>query len=79
MALHGGFLLTLPQDWSGARCEQWLAQENLENKGALPGVANTFRIGAEPGLPTIEAANRARLRPGVVTAVPDWTLELSSR
>jgi hypothetical protein len=77
--LPGGVVLYLPPGWTSARCEAWISEHGHQIVRRIGSVPNGFVVNSEPGVATIEAANRLHDTGEVVTATPDWAIDISTR
>lgn len=59
--------------------EAWLESHQLELVRALEFAPNAYLVRSEPGLASLELANRLRESAGVVAAMPEWWQEVAPR
>lgn len=74
-ALPGGVIVRLNPELSNEAAAQWLADKNLTVVKMLEIGKNTFVVGSEAGLASLELANSLQNADGVVWAQPEWWQE----
>ncbi|HEX5514281.1 MAG TPA: hypothetical protein VFY81_07780 [Gammaproteobacteria bacterium] len=78
-ALPGQIIVYLNPDWSEPEARAWLQAHGLDAIQQLNFGHNVFLLRSEPGLASLELANRLRQQPGVAAAMPNWWQELETR
>ena len=81
MALPGGVVLVLDEEWSQSRIEEFFSENNILAHlwSALEFLDNGFLVQTEPGLPSLELANELAAQEGVVISSPNWWREVETR
>jgi hypothetical protein len=81
MALPGGVVLVLDEEWSQSRIEEFFSENNILAHlwSALEFLDNGFLVQTEPGLPSLELANELAAQEGVVISSPNWWREVEPR
>lgn len=78
-ALPGNVTVYLDPTWSEEQARAWLANRDLELVRKLDFGQNIFLVRTEPGLASLELANRLHGQDGVVAAMPDWWVQVEKR
>lgn len=79
MALPGGVLVNFKADWNAERVNAWAAGKGLVVDKKLAIGENWYVIKSAPGLASLDLANQIHLSGEVVSAMPDWWMEISTR
>ncbi len=77
--LPGGIVLGFPIAWSEKRCREWIAAKGHIIEHVIESSPNTYVVKSEPGLPTLEEANRLHATGDLVVSSPDWLIDVKSR
>ncbi len=78
-ALPGNIIVHLDPKWGQAEVDLWLVANSLEVVKKLNIGTNVFVIKTDPGLVSLETANRLYNTSEVVAAYPDWWTEMVTR
>jgi hypothetical protein len=78
-ALPGGVIVTFKPDWTEARVSTWAAAQGLPIASKLEIGPNVYVLNTDAGLPALDAANRIRGSGEVVSAQPNWWVEVTTR
>ena len=78
MTLPGGVIANFPKGWERARIDEWMSQRGVSSYRKVRG-GNTWMIDTEPGLPSLEFANRLHESGEVIYASPNWRVERKRR
>lgn len=81
MTLPGGVLLVLDPEWSEAQTKAFFSRNRIKQArvSELGYLTNGFFVETEPGLPSLELANRLAAQAGVELSSPNWWTESSTR
>jgi len=77
-ALPGGIVVKFRDHWTDADAGEWAARNGLTLLRKLP-LRGVWSVKAEPGLPSLELANRLHETGEVEWASPDWWREISKK
>ncbi len=77
--LPGGIVLSFPLAWSEKRCREWIGAKGHIIERVIESTPNTYVVKSEPGLPTLEEANRLHATGDVLIASPNWLIDVKSR
>ena len=78
-ALPGGIIVAFKPDWTEARVIAWAAQQGLPIASKLEIGPNVYVLNTDAGLAALAAANRIRAGGEVVSAQPNWWVEVTTR
>lgn len=78
-ALPGNVIVRLDPNWNSAQVDAWLAAQGMTKIRELPMGNNLLVLGAPPGLPSLELANRLQESGTVISAQPDWWEQMERR
>jgi len=78
-ALPGGIIVTFKPDWTDAQITAWTAQQGLPIASKLGIGPNVYVLNTDAGLAALTAANRIRAGGEVVSAQPNWWVEVTTR
>lgn len=79
MALPGGVVVTFKPEWTDAQVREFAARKGLEVQQRLEITGNWYVLRTEPGLASLEAANKLHESGAVVSASPNWWKETVTR
>lgn len=78
-ALPGGVIVTFKPDWAEARVIAWAAAQGLTVESKLGIGPNVYVLKTDAGLAALATANRIRQGGEVVSAQPNWWVEVTTR
>ncbi len=78
-ALPGGAVATFPAGWDRARIDTWLAAQGTRVVEPVVIEANMYLVASDPGLASIELANRLHQSGEIVACTPNFWREVSTR
>jgi len=78
-ALPGNVIVYLNPSWNAAAINDWLAKRKLQTVKKLDIGKNVYVIKSAPGLDALNLANELHSSGEVVSAMPDWWKEVSTR
>ena len=78
-ALPGGIIVAFKPDWTETRVIAWAAQQGLPIASKLEIGPNVYVMNTDAGLAALAAANRLRAGGEVVSAQPNWWVEVTTR
>lgn len=78
-ALPGGIIVAFKPDWTEARVIAWAAQQGLPVESKLEIGPNVYVLKTDAGLVALDSANRIRRSAEVVSAQPNWWVEVTTR
>jgi hypothetical protein len=78
-ALPGGIIVAFKSDWTEAQVIAWTAQQGLPIASKLGIGPNVYVLNTDAGLAALTAANRIRAGGEVVSAQPNWWVEVTTR
>jgi hypothetical protein len=78
-ALPGGIIVAFKPDWTEARVIAWAAQQGLSIASKLEIGPNVYVLNTDAGLAALTTANRIRQGGEVVSAQPNWWVEVTTR
>lgn len=78
-ALPGGIIVAFKPDWAEAQVTAWAAQQGLPVESKLEIGPNVYVLKTDAGLAALDAANRIRRSAEVVSAQPNWWVEVTTR
>jgi hypothetical protein len=78
-ALPGGVIATFPPEWDRARIDAWLAARNLRVESQVIEGASVYLVATPPGLAAIRVANSLHESGEIVSATPDFWMQVSAR
>lgn len=78
-ALPGGIIVAFRPDWTESRVSAWAAAQGLPIASKLEIGPNVYVLKTEAGLAALTIANRIRQGGEVVSAQPDWWVEVTTR
>lgn len=70
--LPGGVLVQFPKDWKPARIEAWAETHELEAMRKMTVEPNWYVFETQPGVASLETANRLYATGEVLVATPNW-------
>lgn len=79
MALPGGVVVTFKPEWTDAQVREFASAKGLEVQQRLEITGNWYVLKTEPGLASLETANRLHESGEVVSATPNWWKETVTR
>lgn len=81
MTLPGGVLLVLDEDWDMGDVGQFFVQQGIDFRSVRQELfaPNGFSVHTEPGIPSLDLANRLADEEGVVVSSPNWWREAANR
>jgi len=78
-ALPGGIIVAFKPDWTEARVSAWATAQGLPIASKLEIGPNVYVLNTEAGLAALDTANRIRRGGEVVSAQPNWWVEVTTR
>ena len=78
-ALPGGIIVAFKPDWTESRINAWAAAQGLSIASKLEIGPNVYVLKTDAGLAALTAANRIRQSGQVVSAQPNWWVEVTTR
>lgn len=75
-ALPGNIIVTFKPEWTHALVQQWAAVRGLDIVQRLNIVGNVYVLKTSPGIAGLELANAIHLSGEVVSATPNWWIEM---
>lgn len=78
-ALPGNVIVQFEETLSEADIEKWVKTRDLKIVEKLGFQPNTYLIASQPGLASLELANRLYGQEGVLQSSPNWWIEMSLR
>ena len=81
MTLPGGVLLVLEDAWTEAEVNAFFAKNGIKRDqvSELSYAANGFFVETDPGLPSLELANKLAEQKGVIISSPNWWTQVATR
>lgn len=78
-ALPGGVIVYLNPEWEPGAVDDWVERMGLEIVQRLAIGKNILVVNTGPGIEALETANRLHGTEGVVSASPNWWIEMATR
>jgi len=78
-ALPGGIIVAFKPDWTESRVTAWAAAQALPIASKLEIGPNIYVLKTDAGLAALATANRIHRSGEVVSAQPDWWVEVTTR
>ncbi len=78
-ALPGGIIVYFKPDWTASQISAWTASQGLSIMNKLEIGLNIYVLKTAPGLVALETANRIHKSGDVISAQPNWWVEVSTR
>ena len=78
-ALPGGIIVAFKSDWTESRVNAWAAAQGLPIASKLEIGPNVYVLKTEAGLAALTTANRIRQGGQIVSAQPNWWVEVTTR
>jgi hypothetical protein len=78
-ALPGNIIVRFKPDWTAYMIQNWLQAQQLTLQRKLEIGINTYLIKSEPGITSLNLANRIHNSGDVLFAQPDWWEEISTK
>ncbi len=78
-ALPGGVIVYFKPDWSESQVTAWAASQELSIASKLEIGPNIYLLKTASGIAALETANRIHLSGDVVSAEPNWWVEVRTR
>ena len=79
MALPGGVIVTFNPQWTESQVREFAASKGLEVQQRLEITGNWYVLKTEPGLASLQTANRLQESGAVVGSSPNWWKETVTR
>ena len=81
MTLPGGVLLVLDPEWGESRINRFFSENGIKRSRVSPRAFhdNAFFVETEPGLPSLELANKLAAQEGVLISSPNWARQVELR
>ena len=81
MTLPGGVLLVLEDAWTEAEVNSFFARNGIKRDrvSELSYATNGFFVETDPGLPSLELANKLAAQKGVIISSPNWWTQVTTR
>jgi hypothetical protein len=78
-ALPGGVIATFPSEWDRPRIDAWVAARELKVESQVIQGANVYLVATPPGLAAIRVANSLHESGEIVSATPNFWVQVSAR
>jgi hypothetical protein len=78
-ALPGGVIVYFKRDWTESQIRAWTAFQGLSIASKLEIGPNVYVLKTAPGFAALETANRIHQSGNVVSAEPNWWVEVTTR
>jgi hypothetical protein len=78
-ALPGGVIVYFKPDWTESQISAWTASQGLSISSKLGIGPNIYVLKTAPGFASLETANRIHQSGDVVSAEPNWWVEVTTR
>jgi hypothetical protein len=78
-ALPGGVIVYFKPDWTESQISAWTASQGLSIARKLEIGPNIYVLETAPGFAALETANRIHQSGGVVSAQPNWWVQVTTR
>jgi hypothetical protein len=78
-ALPGDIIVNFKPDWTESRINAWASAQGLSIASKLEIGPNIYALKTAPGLVALETANRIHQSGEVVSAQPNWWVEVTTR
>ena len=81
MTLPGGVLLALDESWDQVQIDAFYVENDIDSELVTPleYLVNTFLVQTQPGIPSLDLANRLAILDGVEVSSPNWWQERDKR
>lgn len=79
LALPGGVIATFDAAWSRAAVDAWLAGQGLAAERELVAGSGMFLVPTEPGLESVDVANRLHETGELISCTPNWWRQATLR